>query len=224
MRSLCFACESQLSCRREILCEANVSRPLQLPTSTLNKKHAGVRNDAQLAASSSTWCLKPEDSFFVVDSHEPLYSFDALKSSHPEKELTVVSVPHLNQEQEVHRGPQIIKHMFTGKAVRLPFVFFVFFVVFTYIINSLQVVYKHWYRLKNELESSIDFLSVSLHCVSLQIAITFLKSGVLASSNLLKHRPEHRQQKECQGVQVGLKQFDIDLFFICFLKVKTDRL
>lgn len=29
---------------------------------------------------------------------------------------------------------------------------------------------------------------------------------------------------ECQGVKVGLEQFDIILFFICFLKTKTGRL
>lgn len=109
---------------------------------------------------------------FCSRSKYTLNCFDALKRPHPEK--PGLSVPPLNPEQETVVGPPVIKHVYR-EGCQTTFVF-VFCLFSTYIIiNSLQVVYKHWYRLNNKLESSIDSPSVSVHCVSLQEAITFLK-------------------------------------------------
>lgn len=106
-------------------------------------------------------------------------------SSHPEKVLTLRSVFHTSTRNNrcIMGNHQVIKCMFTGKVVRL-----LFFFLLTYIINSLQVVYKHWYRLKIKLESSIDFLSVSVHCVVTKSNNLF-KCGVSDPSDLSKHRP-----------------------------------
>lgn len=108
--------------RREILCEANISRPLQPPTKLLNKKHAGVRRAAPLQlpplhAAKSETIPDPSRSKYALNC------FDALKRPHPEK--PGLSVPPLNPERETIVGPPVIKHVYR-EGCQTTFVFCLF--------------------------------------------------------------------------------------------------
>lgn len=71
--------------------------------------------------------------------------------------LTLRSLFHTSdKEQEMHYGPQVIKKKclqgrLSDYFLKLQLVLFFFFLI--YIINSLQVVYKHWYRLRKKILS-----------------------------------------------------------------------
>lgn len=155
--------------RREILCKANISRPLRPPTKLLNKKHAGVRRAAPLQL-PPLHAAKSETIPVLQPIQIRVELFRCFKKTPPRETRALGSTPQPGTGD--HRWAS--SNTFTGKAARLLLFFVCLFSTYI-IINSLQVVYKHWYRLNNKLESSIDFLSVSVHCVLLQEAITFLK-------------------------------------------------
>jgi len=109
------------------------------------------------------------------------------------------------------------KEAFTGKAVRLLFEIAARPILF--IINSLQVVYKHWYRLRKK---SYVFHSFSVSFCPLCIirkSNNLFKSGVLGSSSLLKYWPVIYQTNWMSGsrrMEIGSGRFDIDFILYMF--------